>query len=106
MPKKTVVRKCVVDPTEDLDKKRVLESRRQKIRQFLQVQSVQTGRSFADLISQALTKDEVAEALQLVLRRVTPDGETGAVLPSPPPGTDVKDEPQDGIGSPKPVRIK
>ena len=105
MPKKTVVRKCVVDPTEGLDKKRILESRRQKFRQFLHTQSVQTGRSFGDLISQALTKDELAEALQLLLRRVAPDGETGAVLPSSS-GSDVKDEPQDGIGSPKPVRIK
>ena len=85
------MRKCVVDPTENLKKMRILDSRRNKIRQFLTKQSVLTGRQIADLISQALTKDEVAGALQLMLERVNPNDETGSIFP--PPEAEVKDEP-------------
>ena len=98
MPKKRVkvVRKVQVDPTGNLYNKRILDSRRDKIRQFLTSQSVRTGREVADLISQALTKDEVARALQLVLERVAPDSQTGSVFPSPPEA-DVKEEPSTSL---------
>ena len=98
MPKKRVkvVRKVQVDPTGNLYNKRILDSRRDKIRQFLTSQSVRTGREVADLISQALTKDEVARALQLVLERVAPDSQTGSVFP-PPPEADVKEEPSTSL---------
>ena len=96
--KHTLARPCT-----DLKDKRILESRRDKIRKFLRHQRRQTGRTTADIISQSLTRDELAGALQLFMERVAPDGDTGSVLPSPM--TEVKDEPQDGNGSPRPVRI-
>ena len=104
MPKKRVkvVRKCLVDPTEGIENKKILDSRRNKIRQFLTKQRQQTGREIADLISQALTKDEVARALQLMLERVAPDEETGSIFPPP----EVKDEPQDETIQPTPVNNK
>ena len=64
MPKmKVVVRKCQVDPTDGIKNKKILDSRRSKIRQFLTKQSRQTGREIADLMSQSLTKDEVASVV-------------------------------------------
>ena len=94
IPKKRVkvVRKCLVDPTEGIENKKILDSRRSKIRQFLTKQSQQTGREIADLISQTLTKDEVARALHLMLDRVSPADPTGSIFP--PPEAEVKEEPQ------------
>ena len=91
--KKVIVRKCRVDPTEGLKNKKVLKSRRTKIRKFLTKQSRQTGRGIADLISQSLTKDEFAMGLQLMLERVTPSDSTGSIFP-PPEAAEVKEEPQ------------
>ena len=92
---------CVVDPTEDLKNKRILDSRRRKLRHDLSEHSRQTGRSKPDLVSQSLTKDEIAETIQLFLERVTPDEETGSIFPSPE--AEVKDEPQDVTVRPMPV---
>lgn len=91
--KKVVVRKSLVDPTEGLKDKKILDSRRTKIRQFLTKQSRQTGREIADLISQTLTKDEAARVLHLMLERVSPADPTGSIFP-PPEAADVKEEPQ------------
>lgn len=93
MPKKKIIRRVVADPTANLKNKRILESRRTKIRQFLVSQSVKTGRDIADLISQALTKDEIARALQLMLERVHPNNDSGSIFP--PSEVEVKDEPLD-----------
>lgn len=95
MPKKRVkvVRKCVVDPTEGMKNKKILDSRRNKIRQFLTKQSALTGREIADLISQALTKDEVAKALHLMLERVVPPDPSGSIFPHRDEA-EVKEEPK------------
>ena len=94
MPKKkVVVRKAVSDPTEGLEKKKILLARRHKIRRFLKRQSLQTGRTVADLISQSLTKDEAARAIALILERVSPTDPSGSIFP-PPEAVEVKEEPQ------------
>ena len=93
MPKiKVVVRKCQVDPTDGIKNKKILESRRSKIRQFLTKQSRQTGRDVADLISQTLTKDEIARILHLMLDRVSPVDPTGSIFPPPEEEAEVKEE--------------
>ena len=94
MPKKkVVVRKVVSDPTEGLEKKKILLARRHKIRRFLRKQSLRTGRTVADLISQSLTKDEAARAIALILERVSPTDLSGSIFP-PPEAVEVKEEPQ------------
>lgn len=51
-------------------------ARRNRTRELLQSQSVQTGRTIVDLLSQTLTNDEVARLVELKL--VKSDGTTGA----------------------------
>ena len=59
-----------------------------RTRQFLQSQSVTTGRTIVDILSQELSNNEVALLVQLKLARSASDDTPGATA-------DVKEEPQD-----------
>ena len=71
-------------------------ARPNRIREILHSQSVQTGRTIVDLLSQTLTNDEVARLVELKL--VKSDGTTGAAA-------EVQEEPQDEVEEVQEIRV-
>ena len=74
-------------------------ARRNRIREILQSQSVQTGRTIVDLLSRTLTNYEVARLVELKLTRT-------ADIVHVKVKNEVKDEPRDEVEEDRENRVR